>query len=665
MKNRIILQFLIYVIGSLSLISSVLGGERTVEKPKEIMKESPLSLPAIWDLVRQGHWLHGVNWPWDNYGTDFGSNAWGYWGLANQGPAGWRKETKKNIAAANRLFWTQRETNDYCLGVEVNLKDTSSAIIFFDVGDPAEKEKGKTLDLSGQTVTVQLFLPSGIQGSDSTFSLASLFFQDSSWEWAESGMNIENTDQWITLSANLDSLGHQYPKFNKQQVEVVGIKIGTNSEAHGFSYDGNFYIDNLAASDTTKIFFDFNIQKTRSEKEINDLTDSTQVNCLRWWLFADGRSGLVFDQNGYVIGLNEHFWNDFNEMIRLARSTKTYIVLVLFDFWLGGNADTVSHVPIYGHADLISDQYKRKSLLDSAISKIFDTLAVTNEVVIVDLMNEPEWLLLNSDLNISIGNRPEHIQPGGVVALNAMKTFFSEIIGLHKSKHLKQPLTIGSVSKQWVALWDSLDVNYRTHIDSFYIAQFHLWNRAGNIDEGKKLDSISPSRFPIILGEFTTLSDIPDTSSTYLEKALSLGYSGAFPWAYRAKDSESILMLGKEMKDSLKQFAVRHSDTVRFDVTNIKGKSWDGQPKGFVLHQNYPNPFNPSTTISFAIHSKAYVTLKVFDIIGREIETIASEELSPGTYSRQWNAANMSSGIYFYRLQAGKFTETKKLVLLR
>jgi photosystem II stability/assembly factor-like uncharacterized protein len=85
----------------------------------------------------------------------------------------------------------------------------------------------------------------------------------------------------------------------------------------------------------------------------------------------------------------------------------------------------------------------------------------------------------------------------------------------------------------------------------------------------------------------------------------------------------------------------------------------------FKLYNNYPNPFNPSTTISFNLPSKSFVSLKVFDLLGREVATIVSEEMSVGSYSRQWNAANMSSGIYFYRLQAGSFTETKKLVLLR
>jgi hypothetical protein len=85
----------------------------------------------------------------------------------------------------------------------------------------------------------------------------------------------------------------------------------------------------------------------------------------------------------------------------------------------------------------------------------------------------------------------------------------------------------------------------------------------------------------------------------------------------------------------------------------------------FDLKQNYPNPFNPSTTFSFNLPSKSFVSLKVFDMRGREIETIISEEMSAGSYTRQWKAVNMPSGVYFYRLQAGLLTESRKLVLLQ
>ena len=89
------------------------------------------------------------------------------------------------------------------------------------------------------------------------------------------------------------------------------------------------------------------------------------------------------------------------------------------------------------------------------------------------------------------------------------------------------------------------------------------------------------------------------------------------------------------------------------------------KPNYYYLSQNYPNPFNPSTTFSFYLPKRSYATLKIFDLLGREVATIVSEELTAGNYSRKWNAGHIPSGVYFYRLQTGAFTETKKLVLLR
>ena len=87
--------------------------------------------------------------------------------------------------------------------------------------------------------------------------------------------------------------------------------------------------------------------------------------------------------------------------------------------------------------------------------------------------------------------------------------------------------------------------------------------------------------------------------------------------------------------------------------------------ENYQLMQNYPNPFNPSTIISFSLVARSFVSLKVFDLLGRDVANIVSEEMQPGNYSRQWNASDLPSGIYFYRLQAGSFAETKKLILLK
>jgi hypothetical protein len=87
--------------------------------------------------------------------------------------------------------------------------------------------------------------------------------------------------------------------------------------------------------------------------------------------------------------------------------------------------------------------------------------------------------------------------------------------------------------------------------------------------------------------------------------------------------------------------------------------------RDFYLDQNYPNPFNPSTTINFSVPSSEFVTLKVFDVLGNEVATLVNEEKPVGSYEVNFNASNLASGIYFYTLQAGKFTETKKLILLK
>ena len=89
------------------------------------------------------------------------------------------------------------------------------------------------------------------------------------------------------------------------------------------------------------------------------------------------------------------------------------------------------------------------------------------------------------------------------------------------------------------------------------------------------------------------------------------------------------------------------------------------KPNAVALNQNYPNPFNPTTTISFGLPSSSFVTLKVFDLLGREVASLVSEQLSAGYHSRQWNGGAMPSGVYFYRLQVGSFTETRRLVFLK
>jgi hypothetical protein len=88
-------------------------------------------------------------------------------------------------------------------------------------------------------------------------------------------------------------------------------------------------------------------------------------------------------------------------------------------------------------------------------------------------------------------------------------------------------------------------------------------------------------------------------------------------------------------------------------------------PRQFVVYQNYPNPFNPSTNIEFSIPEAGYVTLKIYNILGEEISTLLSASLLSGSYKYIWDANNLASGIYLYRLEAGNYATTKKMILIR
>jgi hypothetical protein len=88
-------------------------------------------------------------------------------------------------------------------------------------------------------------------------------------------------------------------------------------------------------------------------------------------------------------------------------------------------------------------------------------------------------------------------------------------------------------------------------------------------------------------------------------------------------------------------------------------------PEVFALNQNYPNPFNPTTVISYQLPISGYVSLKVYDMLGREVMTLVNEVKSAGHYSINFNASAFSSGIYFYRITAGTFTQTKQMMFIK
>jgi hypothetical protein len=138
-------------------------------------------------------------------------------------------------------------------------------------------------------------------------------------------------------------------------------------------------------------------------------------------------------------------------------------------------------------------------------------------------------------------------------------------------------------------------------------------------------------------------------------------------WDYpRESRPDSILAVGEHFVYGYFRNCPSNTDTISFTVKRgLNSLKEEEETYSFVLEQNYPNPFNPTTTISYSIPKKDFVTLKIFDGLGKEIAIIANGVKNSGNYSIEFDASKLTSGIYFYRLTTSKFAETKKMLLLR
>jgi hypothetical protein len=159
---------------------------------------------------------------------------------------------------------------------------------------------------------------------------------------------------------------------------------------------------------------------------------------------------------------------------------------------------------------------------------------------------------------------------------------------------------------------------------------------------------------------FTSWTNAPATQypeswcwSNYKEKIMALTY----------EDGNCV---SASKFDSTARAILMGMDAYLQDTTAVTSVFAENKiPKQYFLEQNYPNPFNPTTIISYQIPTTNFITLKVYDVLGREMATLISEEQSSGKYSVTFNASSLSSGVYFYRLSFGSVVEMKKMQLIR
>lgn len=104
---------------------------------------------------------------------------------------------------------------------------------------------------------------------------------------------------------------------------------------------------------------------------------------------------------------------------------------------------------------------------------------------------------------------------------------------------------------------------------------------------------------------------------------------------------------------------------VKKSSVGVESKDNEVQPAGYVLAQNFPNPFNPSTIIKYQLKESVFVSLKVYDILGKEVAVLVNDIQTAGEHKLNFNAMSLTSGMYIYRLQAGSYIECRKMMLIR
>ncbi|MGE5314409.1 MAG: carboxypeptidase regulatory-like domain-containing protein [Acidobacteriota bacterium] len=156
-------------------------------------------------------------------------------------------------------------------------------------------------------------------------------------------------------------------------------------------------------------------------------------------------------------------------------------------------------------------------------------------------------------------------------------------------------------------------------------------------------------------GSYAILGLAPDRYTVTVDKA---GYNSTTSVTASPTYNMSTAMGGGNALSATASFTIEGATGVEVSATNAV-------PSGFTVGQNYPNPFNPSTKFQFSIPASQHVTVAVYDLLGREIAQLASGQMSAGTYTVEWNAHSMPSGIYFYRVQAGATSIVKKMMLIK
>ena len=421
------------------------------------------------------------------------------------------------------------------------------------------------------------------------------------------------------------------------------FKIGINYHTYGGYIIPPWGYDLLATPDSNT--FNNIVSLASSLNDYNgDFNFYTQTGCVRDWMY--GERSLKNKIYGISIEAGTSFWPMPDEIIPAAQEN-LYSNLVYA--WGPG---VIENPPFISSASLnktylhpLTDTLKFEAVEsnpDNYTSNVYAQILAQNDSLIDEFKPEKTDTSYYGSWQFNLDEESFYklklVQNGMDIPSNFYRTFKFTSAG---------PLTVDSVSSYTFIVKGKCYIKPFIHNNGKITTLKNVYLRF--IDK----DSIITSYYPIDL----IFPEIKPGSTTAASASVA---SNSFLVTYDPSRFKGYFNLKFEMSVDGMTYWVDSTKSI------IAGTNFnDQEPVVFNLLQNYPNPFNPTTNLSFVIGHRSLVSLKVYDVLGREVATLVNEEKPAGTYEVEFNGSDLPSGVYFYRLTSENFVQTKKAVLLK
>jgi len=376
-------------------------------------------------------------------------------------------------------------------------------------------------------------------------------------------------------------------------------------------------------------------------QELKDL----HINCTRVWITCDGNNaGINISDDGYISGVNALFWSHVDQLMEIAQSKQIYVMIALisFDHTKPGNTNASRWIKMYNSA------INRQSFVDNYAVPFVNRYKDNPYFFAVDVGNELEWVWENhgvpSDSVINLVSR----------VADAVKANSEVLVCQGLGAGIKYNTSARGGSGNYLA---------NVNVD-FYNIHYYDWQ---NQWFGNPFD-LSPSTYnmnskPCIIGESSAKGSAGYTAQQCYQKAFEKGWQGLMVWTSNGVDDNGDKWDSKPGTDWI-------YDNYPNLVAGIENAIIDYMNSDFKLFQNSPNPFNATTTFRFTLPQESNVQISIYNISGNLIKTLVNSDFSAGNHSIVWNCSDntgntFSSDLYFYKITAGDFIETKKMLIIK